>query len=404
MRTINFLILLMCSMMIVGARPANRGDKNAEIEAVMADAKLKFTQGDNSVFQPNQNIKWRNGVQRHCRVTNCYNEKDELDHVGFLLEECDDWENSEHYYEVKLVNGKPSVINKKGVTVKHEVAGRWDMVVFRSANGAVLDVALRTDENKDEKIDADMRDIINGVFAGTGKNTSDTVVFGAVYGADRYQLPGADYQLDYMDYSDERPKLSDHLLVAYFPERMKRVHMPEPSKKVDENGVTHYYADGKEISRDEFEFLRSRPTGYGGHGSLHGPLWWIVKPQGNDLAVELAAPFDESLDAFYSNFRDEKFTLKWVRSPYKGMKDRWAVLSMRPVTRGMLAYCGKATMQEMLKYLNARKAPTDIEKLNKSLINTILNGAPATKNTAKNTTKNTSKKTIKKSRKTRKNK
>ena len=183
---------------------------------------------------------------------------------------------------------------------------------------------------------------------------------------------------------------------------MKRVHMPEPSKKVDENGVTHYYADGKEISRDEFEFLRSRPSGYGGHGSLHGPLWWIVKPQGNDLAVELAAPFDESLDAFYSNFRDEKFTLKWVRSPYKGMKDRWAVLSMRPVTRGMLAYCDKATMQEMLKYLNARKAPTDIEKLNKSLINTILNGAPATKNTAKNTTKNTSKKTIKKSRKTRK--
>ena len=80
------------------------------------------------------------------------------------------------------------------------------------------------------------------------------------------------------------------------------------------------------------------------------------------------------------------------------MKDRWAVLSMRPVTRGMLAYCDKATMQEMLKYLNARKAPTDIEKLNKSLINTILNGAPATKNTAKNTTKNT----IKRSRKTRK--
>ena len=373
----NLFLIVILVFAFVAVNAANRNDRDAEIEAVMADAKLKFTQGDNSVFQSNQNIKWRNGVQRHCRVTNCYNEKDELDHVGFLLEENDDWENSEHYYEVKLVNGKPSVINKKGVTVKHEVAGRWDMVVFRSANGAVLDVALRTGEDKDEKIAADMRDIINGVYAGTGKNTSDTVVFGAVYGADRYLLPGADYQLDYMDYSDERPKLSDHLLVAYFPERMKRVHMPEPSKKVDENGVTHYYADGKEISRDEYEFLRSRPTGYGGHGSLHGPLWWIVKPQGNDLAVELAAPFDESLDAFYSNFRDEKFTLKWVRSPYKGMKDRWAVLSMRPVTRGMLALCDKATLQEMLKYLNARKAPTDIEGLNKSLINTMVNGAGA---------------------------
>ena len=195
----NLFLIVSLVFAFVAVNAANRNDRDAEIEAVMADAKLKFTQGDNSVFQPNQNIKWRNGVQRHCRVTNCYNEKDELDHVGFLLEECDDWENSEHYYEVKLVNGKPNVINKKGVTVKHEVAGRWDMVVFRCANGAVLDVALRTGEDKDEKIAADMRDIINGVYAGTGKNTSDTVVFGAVYGADRYLLPGADYQLDYMD-------------------------------------------------------------------------------------------------------------------------------------------------------------------------------------------------------------
>ena len=114
------------------------------------------------------------------------------------------------------------------------------------------------------------------------------------------------------------------------------------------------------------------PTGYKGHASLLGPLWWDVKPQGNDLAVALEEPFQEELDAFYSNFRDEKFTLKWVRSPYKGMKDRWAVLSMRPVTRGMLALCDTAALQQMLKYLNARKSPTNIESLNKSLINTML--------------------------------
>lgn len=379
MKKLFFMAIVFCAVMTINAAGRSDKDIDAEIEAIMADAKLKFKQGDNSVFQPNQDIEWRNGVQRHCRVTNCYNEKDELDYVGFLLEECDDWENSEHYYEVKLVNGKPSVINKKGVTVKHEVAGRWDMVVFRNANGAVLDVALRTGEDKDEKIAADLRDIINGVYVGTGKNASDTVVFG---GADRHWLPGADYRLEFMDYSEDRPKLSDHLLVAYFPERMKRVHMPEPSMKLDDNGTPHYYADGKEISRDEFEFLRSRPSGYGGHGSLHGPLWWIVKPQGNDLAVELPVPFDESLDAFYSNFRDEKFTLKWVRSPYKGKKERWAVLSMRPVTRGMLVYCDKATMQEMLKYLNARKAPTDIESLNKSLLNTMVNGTGASQKTS----------------------
>ena len=88
--------------------------------------------------------------------------------------------------------------------------------------------------------------------------------------------------------------------------------------------------------------------------------------------MELTEPFSEELDAFYSNFREEKFTLKWVRSPYKGLKDRWAVLSMRPITSGMLAFCDKATLQLMLKYLNGRKSPTDIEKLNKSLIKTMI--------------------------------
>jgi hypothetical protein len=121
-----------------------------------------------------------------------------------------------------------------------------------------------------------------------------------------------------------------------------------------------------------------------------------VRPQGNDLAVELAAPFDESLDAFYSNFRDEKFTLKWVRSPYNDNPDRWAVLSMRPVTRGMLSVFDKDALRHMLSYLNSRTNRTDIEELNKNLINTIVNGVQTTKNSTKNT--------IKKSRKTRKNK
>lgn len=373
MRSFFLMALAFCAVMAVNA--ANRTDRDAEIEAIMVEAKLKFMQGDNSVFQPNQNIEWRNGVQYHCNVVNCYNEKDEPDHVGFLLEDCDDWESSKHYYEVIMEKGEPTVVNQKGVTVRHQVVGHWDMVVFCNANGAVLDVALRSDEDRDEKIAADMRDMINGVYVGTGKNASDTVVFGAIYGEGHSRLPGASYSLEYRDYSSGEPKLSDYLQVAYVDERMKRVHMPVPSVQLDDNGEPHYYADGKEISRDEFEFLRSRPTGYRGHGSLHGPLIWIVKPQGSDLVVELTEPFQEDLDAFYSNFRDEKFTLKWVRSPYKGMKERWAVLSMRPITRGMLAYCDKATLQQMLEYLNACKAPTDIENLNKSLIMTVAYGA-----------------------------
>jgi len=375
-----FFLLVIAVFAILAINAANRvKDSDTEIESVMANSKLKFKKGDNSVFQPGQKIKWRNGVDpRNCNVVNCYNEKDEPDHVAFLLEECEDWESNKHYYEIKLVNGQPTVINQKGVTVKHELAGRWDMVVFRNASGAVLDVALRNNDNNNSESENDIRDMINGVYVGVGKNSADTVVFGMVYGEERNRLPGADYEIVCFDYENDTPKLRDVLQVAYCPERMKRVHMPVPSKKVDEKGVLHYYADGKEVSRDEYEFLESQPSGYGGHGSLHGPLMWNVKPQGNDLSVTLNEPFEETLDAYYSNFRDEKFTLKWVRSPYKGMKERWAVLSMRPVTRGMLVFCNKATMQEMLNYLKTRKTPTDIEKLNKSLINTMVNGTGST--------------------------
>ncbi len=365
------MTLAFCAVVAVNAASRVDKDKDAEIAAVMADAKLKFKAGDNSVFHPveGSSYEWRNGISR-CDVVSCYDEKDEPDHLDFMLEESADPENSKHYYEVKLVNGKPTVVNHKGVTVKHQVAGRWDMIVFSNARGEVLDVALRKNVNSDDEVVADLRDMINGVWVGTGKNAADTVAFGAVFGEMRSWLPGADYGVQYMDYRTH--KLLDKCMVAYFPERMKRVRMPRPSMEMDDNGVPHFYADGKEISRDEYEFLRSRPAGYGGHGSLHGPLWWLVKPQGNDLAVELTEPFSEELDAFYSNFREEKFTLKWVRSPYNGLKDRWAVLSMRPITRGMLAFCDKATLQLMLKYLNGRKSPTDIEKLNKSLIKTMI--------------------------------
>ncbi|MBO4721538.1 MAG: hypothetical protein J5629_01240 [Muribaculaceae bacterium] len=379
MKKIFLLALMAGAVMTVNARvntpTPNRVNNDAEIETVMADAKLKFEQGSNDVFKLDDNTMWRNGMY-DCSAS-CYYDKNDIA-VGksFYLNCANDEKLLEkHKYDVKLVKGQPVVVNKKGVTVKHQVAGRWDMLVFRDANGAVLDVALLKQENytiNDEECIADLKDMINGVYAGTGKNSGDTVVFGPNYGYDRSFLPGADYRMEYRYNSDGSPVINDFFHVVYYPERMKRVHMPEPSKKIDENGETHYYADGKEVSRDEYEFLLSRPTGYKGHASLHGPLMWKVKPQGNDLAVELSEPFQEELDAFYSNFRDEKFTLKWVRSPYKGMKDRWAVLSMRPVTRGMLALCDKATLKQMLKYLNARKTPTDIEKLNKSLINTMV--------------------------------
>lgn len=383
MKKIIILALIACCMMGIDARvnPTSKRDKSADIDAVMAEAKLKFTQGTNNVFLPDDNTRWRNGMY-YCHVENYYDKHDNAVGRAFYLNYYDEKLSSKHYYEVKLVKDKPTVVNLKGVTVKHEVAGRWDMIVFRNSSGAVLDVILKKKDVYDDGTVDDLRDIINGVYAGTGKNASDSVVFGAVYGDKGYRLPGADYKLEYQEF-DERPKLFDKFRVAYFPERMKRVHMPVPTMEVDDNGVTHYYGDGKEITRDEYEYLRSTPNGFGGHGSLHGPLWWLVKPQGDGLAVELTGPFQEELDAFYSNFRDETFTLNWVRSPYKDMKDRWAVLSMRPVTRGMLHLCDKTMLQQMLKYLNARKNPTDIENLNKSLINTMVNGAATPKKKGK---------------------
>ncbi len=390
MKKIILLALALCCTMGVDAR-VNKSEKTSRLNAMIADSKLEFRKSDKAVFLPGMEIEWRNGVEG-CRVVNCYNENDEVDHLGFLLDGSDDPDSSNRYYEIMMYKGKVLTYRPNDAFAYHREAGQWDMIVFRNLKGPVLDVALRCKGDLNEEVKADMQDMINGVWVGAN---GDTVVLGHIKGYDSNWLPGADYELSYEPRNREQQG-SRELVLQYVPERMKRVHMPMPSKQVDENGVTHYYADGKETSRNEYEFLMSMPSGYGGHGSLHGPLLWWVKPKGNDLVVELNEPFVEEIDAFYSNFRDEKFTLKWVRSPYNDNPDRWAVLSMRPVTRGMLVFFDKAAMQQMLKYLNGRKSPTDIEKLNKSLIDTIVNGAPATKNTTKNT--------IKRSRKTRKKK
>ncbi len=380
MRRFFLLALALCAVVAVNAASRNDKDRDAKIEAVMADAKAKFQQGNNDVFLPDDNTAWRNGISE-CQADTYYDKKDEPVGKAFYTDYIfrEELQNLSRYYQVTLVNGKPVVVNHPEVTAQHLVAGKWDMIVFRNPNGAVLDVILKQNSRNDEETINDLRDMINGVYVGTNTNASDTVIFGAVYSGDRSLLPGSEYQLEYRGFKDGFPEVFDKLVVAYCPERMKRVHMPEPTKTLDKNGVEHYYGDGKEISRDEYEFLLSRPCGYGGHGSLHGPLLWKVMPQGSNLAVELAAPFDEQLDAFYSNFRDEKFALKWVRSPYKGMKDRWAVLSMRPVTRGMLKIFDKEAQRSMLNYLNAIKNPTDIEALNKSLVNSVFKNVAITK-------------------------
>ncbi len=375
MKKLLVYMMALCSVATADARiPDSRGnsaERDAAIEAVMADAKLPQQKGGNDVFTAaGTDVKWRNGLT-NCPVIAHTNERDEVSHLGFLLEQTDNWEHSRRYYEVKMSRGVPRVTNRKGVTVEHVIIGRWDMLVFRNAKRAVIDVALRS-ENVDSQGEDDLRDMINGLYVGAAQaNATDTVCFGAVYGADSGFLPGPGYELRYKDL--ENYSFFDRYLVAYVPERMKRVPIPHTTTSVDPNGVRHFYANGQEISQGEFEQYNS--PGYGGHASLHGPLLWWVVPDGTDLAVELYEPFEETLDAFYSNFREPQFALKWVRSPYKGLSNRWAVLSMRPITRGMLVVFGQDELRQMLAYLNGRKAPTAIERLNKSLIEFIIHNS-----------------------------
>lgn len=355
----------------IPSRSANDNVRSSDPATMIADAKLPLTLGDNDVFLPGSEATWRNGTD-NCEVVDCVNKRDEVDHLAFMLDVTGDWENNKHYYEVKLVKGSPRVVNQSGVTVKHQVAGQWDLLVFRNSKNAVIDVAIRNksaqgNNTDDEKMN-DLRDLFNGVWVGA---QGDTAVMGTIMGREKRTLPGRDYVMQYMprDYNNANDR---QLALFYVNERMKRVHFPEPSKRIDEDGVVHYYADGVEIGRNEYESLLSRPNGYGGHASLHGPLIWWVKLVGDDLAVELNEHYDPSTD-YESPFKEDKFTLRWVCSAFEGMNDRWAIVSMRPLTRGLLSHCGEDVLRQMLNYLGKRKTLTDIEQLNQSLITTMLN-------------------------------
>lgn len=375
MKKFFLFFIFFCAMLSMDAlaagRSANGNACSSDPATMLADAKLPLTLGGNDVFLPGSNATWRNGLAR-CHVVSCEGARDQVDHLAFLLDDDDDWENSKHYYEVKLVKGTPRVVNQRGVTVRHQVAGQWDLLVFRNAKNAVVDVAIRNKDPEasgtEEELVTDLRDLFNGVWVSA---KGDTAIMGTIMGRDTRTLPGKDYAMRYMprDHSSANDR---QLALYYVNERMKCVHYPEPSKRIDEAGVVHYYADDAEVTRDEYEFLLSRPSGYGGHASLHGPLIWWVKLVGNDLAVELNEPYDPSTD-YESPFEQDKFTLRWVCSPFDGMTDRWAIVSMRPLTRGMLKPCDKHTLRQMLDYLGKRKTLTDIEQLNKSLISTMLN-------------------------------
>lgn len=341
------LVLLVCCVLFVDARWKTDSEYEKEQETIMAEALLPLEQASNDVFEPNCEAEWRYGMN-HCRIKSFNNEQGEPDHVGFMLEDTWDWDKGNNIYKVKLIDGKPVVINRPGFTASHLVAGRWDIIVFQDKNGEVHDVLLKYEKHdsysREEAENGDMQDMFAGVWA----NDSDVVTeFGFIHKTkDQWKRnnPGKDYEIRGYRNNDDNGR------------QLKLVFVKERVKGAGSIGIEGGHTNG-----------------YRGHGSQHGPIiWWIEDAQGN-LAVELDKPYNEELDAYYSKFRDPQFTLHWVRSPYLDRNDRWTVLLMRPVTRGMLEFFDKASLQQMLDYLDGRENPTDIEKLNKSLINTVIN-------------------------------
>jgi hypothetical protein len=339
------LVLLVCCVLTVDARRKTERECEEELKAIMADALLPLEQASNDVFNPNSKVQWRYGY-RHCSLQSFKNEQGEPDFLGFKVNDSKSWDDDSCVYKVKLVDGNPVVINHQAFTVHHLVAGRWDMIVFQDKNGQVHDVLLKCEEHnsysRKEAENGDMQDM----FAGVWVNDSDAVTeFGFIHKTkDQWKRvnPGSDYEINGYRKNDDN---SMQLKLIFVKERVK--------------GAGTISIDGG-------------TNGYRGHGSQHGPIiWWIEDVQGN-LAVELNKPYDEGLDAYYSKFRDTQFTLHWIRSPYLDRNDRWTVLSMRPVTRGMLEFFDKTSQQQMLDYLDGCDNPTDIEKLNRSLINTVV--------------------------------
>lgn len=348
MRKILTLVLLACCVLAVDASRKSDSEYEKEMEALMADAQLPLEQGDNSVFEPNSNLQWRYGIS-HCRTETFKNEQGVPDQLGFKFYYDYESGDSKYVYKVKLIDDKAVVVNRPGFIARHLVAGRWDMIVFQDEKDEVHDVLLKCEEHKSYSTDKAEYYDIQDMFAGVWANDSNQVaVFGFISQLEwewKYRKPGKDFEMTYTRRNKD-DKNSRQLMLYFVKERVK--------------GAGSLDIEG------------GHTNGYRGSGSMQGPiLWWLKDAEGN-LAVELDKPYDEELDAWYSKFRDPQFTLHWVRSPYIDNPNRWAVLSMRPVTRGMLEVFDKASLQQMLDYLNDRENPTDIERLNKSLIGTLL--------------------------------
>ncbi|MBR5638330.1 MAG: hypothetical protein IKW83_01065 [Muribaculaceae bacterium] len=346
MKKILTFVLLACCVLCVDARRKSDRECEKEMEAVMADALLPLEQASNDVFEPNSTMEWRYGFD-HCRIKSFNNEQGEPDHLGFMLEDTWEWNEGNNIYKVKLIDGKPVVINRPGFTASHLVAGQWDIIVFQDEKEQVHDVLLKCKEHNPYSYKKEENGDMQDMFAGVWVNDSDAVTeFGYIFKTDnrwRHVAPGNEYEIRGYRNRDDN---SRQLKLVFVEERVKGA-----GSVMMGGGI----------------------NGGGGHGSQHGPIiWWIKDTEGN-LSVELDKPYDEELDDYYSKFRDPQFALQWVRSPYLDRNERWTVLSMRPVTRGMLEFFDKMSQQQMLNYLNTRENPTDIEKLNKSLINTVLN-------------------------------
>lgn len=141
------------------------------------------------------------------------------------------------------------------------------------------------------------------------------------------------------------------------------------------------------------------PPGWGGAGAFTGPTLWKINFEGNELhVVEVLTGINApTYPAFGKDFK-----LKKVRSPYAHAKDPWAIAAYHPLTRGSLSMLTPELLKAILAEIKSRHADGTelfpIEKLNKSLIETLIEERTPKQASKKTSVKksNSKKKTVKK--------
>ena len=270
------------------------------------------------------------------------------------------WAPSRHGYRFLTKGARLLREDNKNLTITHEIAGTWDMLVVRNVKtSAVEDIfLLETDGNPSEmQFQQDIYDLLDGVYALASVekeahkvhswSTDGKAYFGSIWFAEHPRQQSDPGAYRYMGDGT----------IEFGEGRMKDVPeppMPKFEVRQGDDGRPHYFMDDVELPNEE-EWRREREAhipmpGHGGHGAIMGPTSWHFQLTENGMKVK--ADLQEYIP-YYPCFGEE-FTLTKERGAYEGVDGVWPVASVRPLTRGMLKMMTKEGLQLMLNEVYAR--------------------------------------------------